>query len=271
MVFFAVQNFKVAALKMSRVTGFSQVALWFVAAAFRKKTKSAETVRRRALSKTKKNIIAGKEICPLSAAENRSLYLDCPFKTTHWIDPKKISHGLYWSQNRGHLIVYDSVGRLYPFARHSTSVFIRELILEKKHLEETTLYKAMSRGFARKVIISGKPVRIPLNTHDNMLLYLDKCQSLISSIQAYGFEWSKDKNIGLTITSEGEIAHFRCGHHRLAIAQALGITKVPIDIELVSAKFLVERIPRRRLWSNSAMVRAVDEVLRDAVATLSQG
>jgi len=103
-----------------------------------------------------------------------------------------------------------------------------------------------------------------------MLVYFDKCQSLIKSIQESGIKGSKDENIGIAITSEG-IAHFRVGHHRLAIAQALGIKIIPIDIILVSAQFLVERVPRWRLWSNWAMVRAVDEVLRDTMANFSKG
>lgn len=254
---------------MSPGTGFSQVGSWFAVAGSRNKAKNTRPVLRRALSKTRKNIIAGKEILPLDAFENKCLYLTCPFKTSHWIDAEKLVHGLYWPANKGHLIVYDRVGRLYPFATHTTSIFIRELILENRRLEDTTLYKAMGRGFSRKVLIEGKPVRIPLNTRENLMIYFAKCQSLISSIQHRGLEWVKDKNIGLAITAEGEIAHFRCGHHRLAVAQALRIAKVPIDIELVSAKFLVERVPRRRLWSSSAMVPAVDKVLRDAVAVLS--
>jgi len=248
----------------------AQGALWFVAGGSSNKTKNAETILRRALLKTRKNIVFGREVYPLKASENRCLYINCPFKTSHWVDPSTIVQGLDWSENKGHLIVYDRVGRLYPFAGHSTSVFITELISEEKRLEETTLYKGMSRGFARKVIIGGRSVRIPLDTHDNMVIYFDKCQALIKSIQENGVQ-EEDKNIGITVSAKGEIAHFRCGHHRLAIAQALGLRRVPIDIELVSAKFLVERVSRRRLWSNSAMVRAVNEVLHDAVATLGEG
>ena len=51
--------------------------------------------------------------------------------------------------------------------------------------------------------------------------------------------------------------------------QSLGIKRIPIDIILISAQFLVERVARWQLWSNSAMVRAVNEVLSATMADFS--
>ena len=243
-----------------------------VAPGSNEKTEEVDAVLRAALLKTRKNLFLGREGHPLTSAENKSLYR--PFTTTHWIDPSKIVHGLNWPAKKGHLIVYDGTGRLDVFAQHSTSIFIRELILENKPMEETTLYKRMSnRRWVRPVILGGKRVKIPLNSHENMKIYFDKCRSLIKSIQDSGVEGfverSKIENIGLALTFEGRITHYRVGHHRLAIAQALGIKKIPMDILLVSAKFLAEKLLRWRLWSSSAMVRAVDEVLRDRVEKFS--
>jgi len=103
------------------------------------------------------------------------------------------------------------------------------------------------------------------------MIYFEKCQSLIRSIQERGMECFKDDNIGLAVTSEGRITHYRVGKHRLAIAQALGIKRIPIDILLISGKLLVERVPGRRLWNNWSMVRAVDDVLHDVVANFAKG
>ena len=66
--------------------------------------------------------------------------------------------------------------------------------------------------WVRPIILGGKRVKLPLNTHENMLAYFDKCQSLIKSVQDGGVKKFKDENIGIAITS-GAIAHFRLGHH----------------------------------------------------------
>ena len=236
----------------------------------RKKIERAENYLRPALFKTRKNLALGEEIYRLTYDENKSLYRNHPFIKTHWIDADRIIYAANWSEIKAELIIYDGIGRFDLFASHVTSIFIRELIVQKIALEETSLYKSMSaRRWVRPVILGGRRVKIPLNTHENMLAYLDKCQSLIKSIQANGVEASKHENIGLAITSEG-IAHFRLGHHRLAIAQALGIKRIPIDIILISAQFLVDRVPRWRLWSNSAMVRAVNDVLSNTIDDFSK-
>ena len=237
----------------------------------RKETEKAEIFARSALLKTRKNLILGRDGFPLTSDENKYFYRSRPFKTTHWIDTDKIIYGLSDPEKKEQLIVYDSIRQLDLFALHSTSVFIRELVVHKQPLEETTLYRSMSEcTWIRPVMLGGKRVKLPLNTHENMLAYFDKCQSLIKSIQEGGVKQSQDENIGIAITCEG-IAHFRLGHHRLAIAQALGLKRIPIDIILISAQFLVERLPRWRLWSTAAMVRAVDDVLRDTIDNFSNG
>ena len=235
----------------------------------RKKKERAKICLGSALLKTRKNLFLGEESYQLTSEENKYLCRNNPFNKTHWIDADKIIHAANWPEIKGQLILYDRIGKLDLFASHVTSIFIRELIVQEKSLEETSLYKSMSeRRWVRPVILGGKRVKIPLNTPENMLAYFDKCQSLIKSIQDSGVKASKDENIGIAITSDG-IAHFRLGHHRLAIAQALGIKRIPIDIILISAQFLVERVARWQLWSNSAMVRAVNEVLSATMADFS--
>jgi hypothetical protein len=254
---------------MFQSRSLSQGALSFSVISNSKKREGGICLRT-ALYKTRKNLLLGRESYPLTSDESKCLYRNHQFKTTFWIDPNKIIYE-FGFEKKGQLIVYDGVGRFDLFVQHVTSVFLRELIVQKIRLEETALYKIMSeRKLSRPVILKGKRVKIPLNTQ-NMMIYFDKCQSLIKSIQARGVELSKYDNIGLAIASDGQIAHYRVGHHRLAIAQALGIKRIPIDIILLSGKFLVERIPRRRLWSSWAMVRAVDDVLRDTVANLGKG
>jgi len=106
-----------------------------------------------------------------------------------------------------------------------------------------------------------------------MNIYFEQCHRLIKSIKEKGVEGFVERstleNIGLAVTSDGRITHYRVGNHRLAIAQALGIKTVPMDILLVSAKFLVERLSRWQLWSSSVMVRAVDGMLRDTIAKIA--
>ena len=237
-------------------------------------------ILREALCKIRINLRSGLEVQPLSVSQNKYLHLHCPFQTIHWIDPARIIYrldGLSW-RGKNELIMHGGTEFLGSFADHSTSVFIRELLNESKRLEETKLYKEMGLEEVelRVVHIGGQRVRIPLNSRENMMIYFHKCQALVDSIRAKGVESLdtapgsargviKDKNIGIAVTSDGRLAHFRRGHHRLAIAQALGLKRIPVEINFVSAKYLADRFPPWRLWSNSAMVRGVNRLLTDAV------
>jgi hypothetical protein len=50
-----------------------------------------------------------------------------------------------------------------------------------------------------------------------------------------------DDNVGVAIDASGNLVHFRTGHHRLMIAQQLGVLKVPVVVRVVHAAWLLER------------------------------
>ena len=49
-----------------------------------------------------------------------------------------------------------------------------------------------------------------------------------------------DDNVGVAVDASGNLVHFRTGHHRLMIAQQLGVLKVPVVVRLVHAAWLLE-------------------------------
>jgi hypothetical protein len=193
---------------------------------------------------------------------------------THWICPKRIDRNLRWPEKANLLFFFEEGGYLSPFPQHSSARFIRE-ILNDTPMEETTAYRRMSADQKKQSHIwkDGKRMQIRLDKHENMVAYFDKCQALIQSVRQHGVKciephqeisdgnWHRDKNIGVAITDEGEIAHFRRGHHRLAIAQSLALKSVPVDVLLISAKFIRRSVPLWRLRSNSTMVRAIDDLI----------
>ena len=65
-----------------------------------KKTENVGNCLRSALLKTRKNLILGRECYLLTSAENKYLYRDHPFRTTHWIDVDKIVYALYWPEKK---------------------------------------------------------------------------------------------------------------------------------------------------------------------------
>lgn len=77
--------------------------------------------------------------------------------------------------------------------------------------------------------------------------YLD----LIGSMEAGGYQpvlqtakKEGERHIGVAITRDGELFHFRTGHHRLAIAKQLGLSSVYVHVHCVHSE-----------WADMAMRR----------------
>lgn len=230
--------------------------------------------------KLRTNLIVGNEVHTLTGAENRALKSTWPFMTTYWIRPKIVERWLYWPEKSSAVINFQDGGKISSFANHSSVKFVVE-VLRNIPLEDTTLYRnmSMSEVSRREIAIcrGGKRVRVRLNNHENLEAYYAKCQALISSVRKHGIKtltpdeifpddsWFPDRNIGLAITSGGDIVHYRKGHHRLAIAQQLKLARVPVEVLLVSAEFLRKQLNPRPLQNVDDMLEVIGEYLFDRV------
>jgi hypothetical protein len=133
-------------------------------------------------------------------------------------------------------------------------------------------FRRMVRRAHRK-----KPVRRyggRLDTEEKIHAYFRYFLELIESIKQHGLQECSSlksmpvplgadvrgahalhqRNIGVAIAADGRLLRFLGGRHRLAIAQALGLAAVPVEIRFVHAEWLAGEVQRSGLPPATAML-----------------
>jgi hypothetical protein len=87
---------------------------------------------------------------------------------------------------------------------------------------------------------------------------LQECSSLTTmrvpvGADVRGAHALHQRNIGVAIAADGRLLRFLGGRHRLAIAQALGLAAVPVEIRFVHAEWLAGEVRRSGLPPATAM------------------
>lgn len=101
--------------------------------------------------------------------------------------------------------------------------------------------------------------------------------NLISSMTANGYVPQKqipnlknDCDIGVAISSTGELFHFRTGHHRLAIAQILNLSSVRVSVQLVHQNWLWSKgHARNGEGKDAGILSTIREKIREIDETTS--
>ncbi|HWT31817.1 MAG TPA: hypothetical protein VN240_12435, partial [Propylenella sp.] len=147
-----------------------------------------------------------------------------------------------------------------------------------------------SRTFRRMVLRARKkkPIRrygIRLDTEDKIHAYFRYFLALIDSVRQHGLQDSgaledlnvpigvgvrgrhvrHNRNIGVAIAADGRLLRFLGGRHRTAIAQALKLPAVPVEIRFVHAEWLAQETARTGLTA----VKALQDWVRRAPDPLS--
>jgi len=138
---------------------------------------------------------------------------------------------------------------------HQTYRFVQELLVENRHWKDTTHYE--------DVIRKGRVWRIPVESGRRLVVasnsdferYYRKVMALADSIRSKGIldsEWdgsqeARQPSIGAALDQDGRLLHFRCGHHRLALAHVLGIERIPVKVICFSGQYLNNFLGGRRV------------------------
>lgn len=158
---------------------------------------------------------------------------------------------------------------LEPIFLGETYTFMSEIIKEMRPIEDTRLWRLMEKKtpFQNNIIINNTRVRTLLDSPEKLNLYKDRCLSLYESIRLRGYRSEppfgivgSDFQIGVAIGENGQVYHFRTGHHRLAVAKLLGIESVPVSIQLISGN-LVNRVFPRLISSERKAIDAINECI----------
>jgi hypothetical protein len=64
----------------------------------------------------------------------------------------------------------------------------------------------------------------------------------------------QEREVSIAISADGEPIRIVGGHHRTAIAQRIGLTRMPVQVRLVHAKWLARQIQQTRLSPAQALI-----------------
>jgi hypothetical protein len=144
--------------------------------------------------------------------------------------------------------------------------------VETQELVEFGADYPATRTFRRMIraIRRNRPFRryrVPLDSEEKVHAYFRYFLALTESIRTHGFREQnrlaaltpypgfdvrgafafRQRNIGVAIGADGGLLRFLGGRHRLAIAQALEVPAVPVELRLVHLDWLAVEVQRREL------------------------
>jgi hypothetical protein len=149
---------------------------------------------------------------------------------------------------------------------------VTELIAADLDFRATRAYEILRRA-ARQ----GKPARRngkDLASAEQIEAYFRYCVDLIESMQAHGVvprdefrdgRWFKhrkvrspavdsaERDVGVAINSNGELVRHLGGKHRTAIAQALKLPTIPVELRMVHVGWLTREMQRTGLPAHLAL------------------
>ena len=122
----------------------------------------------------------------------------------------------------------------------SVFIFIDEILLRGLSVEQTSLYRMALAGYNIRRRIGREGELLQLVRYEDFESYYKRCLLLAESIAKHGvldidrapadLMTRNEKNVRILIREDGALYHYRRGKHRLAIARALGISMMPVDI-----------------------------------------
>jgi hypothetical protein len=150
-----------------------------------------------------------------------------------------------------------------PVADLPEHVETQELVEFGADYPSTPTFQGMMHAVRR-----SRPLRRygrPLDTEDKVHAYFRYFLALTDSIRAHGFRAQhrlsalprdrgfevrgsfalRQRDIGVAMSADGRLLRFLGGRHRLAIAQALKVPAVPVELRLVHLDWLAAEVARR--------------------------
>jgi hypothetical protein len=157
-----------------------------------------------------------------------------------------------------------------------------EIVAAGADFRDTNAYRTMIQA-----IEAGRPPKrnkVTLVTAADVDAYFHYCNDIIDNIRARGFvrlaesgpfhrmrikhrdvrpvlHDATELDVGVAITEDGEIIRHLGGKHRTAIAMALKLKTMPVEIRMVHARWLARQVERTGLPPHRALVEGVRDLL----------
>ena len=160
----------------------------------------------------------------------------------------------------GNLFIWDGQWDrdVIPVENHEKFVMIKELFIDGKRFDDTKFYL-----YAKKQMDKGYPLNrgdLSLDSDANLNLYFKKTEKLFKDIKDRGFDLKLAPEAGIAIGANGQLIHFRQGHHSFAIARLLGEKNIKIRIRAVHSDWLKKQINNKKLPGLKSITQGFKEL-----------
>jgi hypothetical protein len=200
-------------------------------------------VQTRALLKLSANSRMRRDRFALSSLDNHLVRQSAGMDRAVWISPQLLQRSVR-QITPANVITFADLSKLVrPLSSEPTINFIDEIIRQRRPYRETTLFSEMESGRMRRKRVGDETVVL---TTANFQQYYEKCLRHVEFVASHGLRpWDKptalsyDGDIALLLSENGELMFLRRGTHRLGIASALGLNRIPVQIFMVAGMYLV--------------------------------
>lgn len=244
------------------------------------------------IAKLRMNVLFAKNLFALSLEEKdcavRILDLDRFYVCADRISQTsllKVNKDRYWLN----LVNYTPITSR-AITKNNTYIFIKEILAEGKAWNETSLYKEVMSGRTIYRSINDDGVwrkHVKVDNPKAFYSYYVNSMDLIRSIEKSGYidvrhgdpdliercrsaQGGLASPVSLAIDNQGTLMHHTRGHHRMAIAKVLRLSRLPVSVEFISGEYFRRFFRYSDLFIQDrfihAVKRAVDHAVRPYIA-----
>jgi hypothetical protein len=132
--------------------------------------------------------------------------------------------------------------KIIDIQKHEKFEALSELLVQKKEYKDIGFYSfALNEDRQGNTLKRGNLV---LDSEQGIIEYFRRQERLFKKIKEEGFDIEKAPETGIVITREGRLAHYRQGHHTLAIAKILGADMIKVRIRAVHSLWLKKHLKK---------------------------
>ena len=201
-------------------------------------------IQTRALLKLSANSWVRRDRFALSSLENHLVRQAAGLHGAIWISPELL-HRSVRQITPANVVTFADLSQLVRSVSSEPTInFIDEIVRQHRPYTETTLFREIESGKAKWKRLGAEMVML---TTANFRQYYEKCLRHVESVASHGLRpWDKltalsyDGDIAVLLSSRGELLFLRRGTHRLGIARALNLQRIPVQIFMVTGMYLAD-------------------------------
>jgi len=156
---------------------------------------------------------------------------------------------------------------IFPIEEHEKFIMIKEAFKENKKYEDIQFY-----SIAMDKILNGNPLRrgeLILDSRENIIKYFEKQEKIFMDIKKNGYKEKIASEVGVAVDRNGQLLHFRQGHHSLAFAKILGIRNIVVRVRAIHSLWLERCIKKYQLSPYEAIKKCLEELHLNNIADVN--